>query len=57
MLISSKAFYELDIFLDQVLTEHLLRHSKSQDDDGQADESEKLDLTDVLLLSQKDNTK
>ncbi|RZC86755.1 hypothetical protein C5167_030102 [Papaver somniferum] len=51
-----KAFHELDIFLDQVLTEHLLRHSKSQDDDGQADDSEKLDLTDVLLLSQKDNT-
>ncbi|KAI3846250.1 hypothetical protein MKW92_026183 [Papaver armeniacum] len=54
-----KAFQELDIFLDRVITEHLLRHSKSQDDDDdvQADDSNKLDLTDVLLLSQKDNTK
>ncbi|KAI3849561.1 hypothetical protein MKX03_014022, partial [Papaver bracteatum] len=53
----NKAFQELDIFLDRVITEHLLRHSESQlDDDGQADDSKKLDLTDVLLLSQKDNT-
>ncbi|XP_026432495.1 cytochrome P450 71A1-like [Papaver somniferum] len=53
----NNAFQELDIFLDRVITEHLLRHSKSQNDDGQADDSNKLDLTDVLLLSQKDHSK
>ncbi|KAI3862907.1 hypothetical protein MKX03_014863 [Papaver bracteatum] len=44
-----KVSQELDAFFDQVIDEHLLRHSKLQDD------MNKLDLTDILLLSQKDN--
>ncbi|RZC73184.1 hypothetical protein C5167_048665 [Papaver somniferum] len=50
-----KVSQELDAFFDQVIDDHLLRHSKSQNGHGQGEDIEKLDLTDILLLSQKDN--
>ncbi|KAI3952861.1 hypothetical protein MKW92_050167, partial [Papaver armeniacum] len=50
-----KVSQELDALFDQVIDEHLLCHSKSQDGHGQVDDINKLDLTDILLLSQKDN--
>ncbi|KAI3866949.1 hypothetical protein MKX03_021992, partial [Papaver bracteatum] len=49
-----KVSKELDIFLDQVIDEHLLRHSEAQDDHGQVQDSNKLNLTDILILSQED---
>ncbi|KAI3882905.1 hypothetical protein MKX03_012944, partial [Papaver bracteatum] len=49
-----KVSKELDIFLDQVIDEHLLRHSETQDDHGQVQDSNKLNLTDILILSQED---
>ncbi|KAI3877133.1 hypothetical protein MKX03_023843 [Papaver bracteatum] len=51
-----KVSQELDDFFDQVIDEHLLRHSKAQDGHGQIEDANKLDLMDILLLSQKDNT-
>ncbi|KAI3846468.1 hypothetical protein MKW92_034523, partial [Papaver armeniacum] len=50
-----KVSQELDAFFDQVIDEHLLRHSKIQDGHGQVEEMNKPDLTDILLLSQKEN--
>ncbi|RZC73182.1 hypothetical protein C5167_048659 [Papaver somniferum] len=50
-----KVSQELDAFFDQVIDEHLLRHSKLQDGHGQVEDMNKLDLTDILLLSRKDN--
>ncbi|KAI3878314.1 hypothetical protein MKX03_021774 [Papaver bracteatum] len=52
-----KLSQELDAFFDQVIDEHLLRHSKSQDGHGQGEDINQLDLTDILLLSQNDNPK
>ncbi|RZC91786.1 hypothetical protein C5167_027857 [Papaver somniferum] len=49
-----KVIQELDIFLDQAIDEHLLRHSELQDDQGQVQDSDKLDLMDILILSQQD---
>ncbi|MCL7032762.1 hypothetical protein MKW94_003827, partial [Papaver nudicaule] len=45
-----KVSKELDVFFDQVIDEHLLCHSESEQDG-----INKLDLTDILLISQKDN--
>ncbi|MCL7022206.1 hypothetical protein MKW94_004059, partial [Papaver nudicaule] len=50
-----KVFRELDTFLDQTIDEHLLRRSESQDDHGQVEVTNKLDLTDILILCQEDN--
>ncbi|KAI3972083.1 hypothetical protein MKW92_031607, partial [Papaver armeniacum] len=50
-----KMSQELDAFFDQVIDEHLLRHSKAQDGHGQVEDTSKLDLMDILLLSRKDN--
>ncbi|KAI3939845.1 hypothetical protein MKW98_029621, partial [Papaver atlanticum] len=50
-----KVSQELDAFFDQVIDYHLLRHSKSQNGHDQGEDINKLDLTDILLLSQKDN--
>ncbi|XP_026411522.1 cytochrome P450 71A1-like [Papaver somniferum] len=50
-----KVSQELDAFFNQVIDEHLLRHSESQEGHGQGRNVDKLDLTDILLLSQKDN--
>ncbi|KAI3877134.1 hypothetical protein MKX03_023844 [Papaver bracteatum] len=52
-----KLSQELDAFFDQVIDEHLLRHSKSEAGHGQGEDIDQLDLTDILLLSQKDNPK
>ncbi|KAI3902363.1 hypothetical protein MKW92_052604, partial [Papaver armeniacum] len=49
-----KVSKELDIFLDQVIDEHLLRHSEAKNDNGQVQDSNKLNLTDILILSQED---
>ncbi|XP_026379126.1 cytochrome P450 71A1-like isoform X1 [Papaver somniferum] len=51
-----KVSQELDAFFDRVIEEHLVRHSKAQDGHGQVEDTSKLDLMDILLLSQKDNT-
>ncbi|KAI3968604.1 hypothetical protein MKW92_028134 [Papaver armeniacum] len=52
-----KASQELDIFLDRVINEHLNRHSQSHaKNEGQLEDNKKLDLMDILLLSQKDET-
>ncbi|MCL7032122.1 hypothetical protein MKW94_022401, partial [Papaver nudicaule] len=48
-----KASQELDVFLDQVIDEHLLRHTELEDDHGRIQDSDKLDLTDILILSQE----
>ncbi|XP_026459978.1 cytochrome P450 71A1-like [Papaver somniferum] len=48
-----KAFQEVDRFLDQVIDEHLLRHSKLENDHGQIEDSDELDVTDILILSQE----
>ncbi|XP_026460921.1 cytochrome P450 71A1-like [Papaver somniferum] len=48
-----KAFQEVDTFLDQVIDDHLLRHSKPEVDHGQVEDSDELDLTDILILSQE----
>ncbi|KAI3952862.1 hypothetical protein MKW92_050168, partial [Papaver armeniacum] len=50
-----KVSQELDAFFDQVIDDHLLCHSKSQNGHGQGEDIKELDLTDILLLSQKDN--
>ncbi|MCL7040199.1 hypothetical protein MKW94_008614, partial [Papaver nudicaule] len=42
------------IFLDQVIDEHLLRHQKLQEGQGQVGEyGDELDVTDILILSQE----
>ncbi|XP_026377939.1 cytochrome P450 71A1-like, partial [Papaver somniferum] len=51
----NKVSQEVDAFFDQVIDEHLLRHSDSQDGHGQVKDISKLDLMDILLLIQKDN--
>ncbi|MCL7036740.1 hypothetical protein MKW94_014707, partial [Papaver nudicaule] len=48
-----KASKELDVFLDQVIDEHLLRHIELEDDQGLIQDGDKLDLTDILILSQE----
>ncbi|KAI3963814.1 hypothetical protein MKW92_002320, partial [Papaver armeniacum] len=48
-----KAFKEVDRYLDQVIDEHLLRHSKLEDDHGQVEDSDELDVMDILILSQE----
>ncbi|KAI3877132.1 hypothetical protein MKX03_023842, partial [Papaver bracteatum] len=45
-----KVSQELDAFFDQVIDDHLLRHSKSQNVHDQREDINKLDLTDILLL-------
>ncbi|KAI3902364.1 hypothetical protein MKW92_052605, partial [Papaver armeniacum] len=48
-----KVFKEVDTFLDQVIDEHLLRHSKLENDHGKVEDSDELDVTDILILSQE----
>ncbi|KAI3924140.1 hypothetical protein MKW92_014219 [Papaver armeniacum] len=48
-----KAFKEVDTFLDQVIDDHLLRHSKLEADHGQVEDSDELDVADILILSQE----
>ncbi|MCL7042401.1 hypothetical protein MKW94_008390, partial [Papaver nudicaule] len=50
-----KVSQEFDAFFDQVIDEHLLRLSRSQDGHDRVEDNKQLDLTDILLLSQKDN--
>ncbi|MCL7022374.1 hypothetical protein MKW94_015233, partial [Papaver nudicaule] len=50
-----KVSQELDVFFEQVIDEHLLRHSESKDGHDQVEDTITLDFTDILLLSQKDN--
>ncbi|XP_026429678.1 cytochrome P450 71A1-like [Papaver somniferum] len=49
-----KVIQELDVFLDQSIDEHLLRHSELQEDQGRDQDSDKSDLMDILILSQQD---
>ncbi|KAI3844810.1 hypothetical protein MKW92_035476, partial [Papaver armeniacum] len=48
-----KAFKDVDAFLDQVIDDHLLRHSKLEADHGQVEDSDELDVADILILSQE----
>ncbi|KAI3866951.1 hypothetical protein MKX03_021994, partial [Papaver bracteatum] len=45
-----KAFQEVDTFLDQVIDEHLLRHSKLEADHGQVEDSDFIKQTHVILV-------